>query len=138
MASYLTCAPSQFCCGMQELGNFNYVDPPGGKRMTHYHKVGGSWKSQPNAEPTTKEEVMATIARYTNGGIIATTGAGQEYMDPVLEECGFKCVTVFRNPGHANTAVKIWTKVLNEYVPDPPAKEKTGAEACPCCEEVLG
>lgn len=98
---------TQFCCGMSEFGNFNYVDPPGGKKMTHYHKV-GLWKSQPNAEPTTKEEILERLAMSGGAAVICTTGAGQEYLDAILPECGFKHVETFRNPGHANTDVKVW------------------------------
>lgn len=105
----ITVSPSKFCCGLQELGNFNYVDPPGGKQMTHYHMIGGSWRTQQNAKPSTKEDVLEKM-RYvsTNSAILATTGAGQEYMDPVLQEIGFRHVYTFINSGHAKTPVKVW------------------------------
>ena len=100
--------PSRFCCGMTEIGNFNYVDPEGGKKMTHYHSINGSWASQPNADYTTKEDVLERIKYLTSGNLICSTGAGQEYMDPILEEIGFRHVFTFVNPGHAQTPVKIW------------------------------
>lgn len=101
---------TQFCCGMAELGNFNYVDPPGGKKMTHYHRVNG-WQAQQNAEPTTKEDILQRVRSGGGVGVICTTGAGQEYLDSILPECGFKHVETFINPSHANTPVKIWVYV---------------------------
>lgn len=96
-----------YCCGMIELGNFNYIDPPGGKKMTHYHGIGGGWKPQENTEGTTEEEILAQI-KWSTGGVMASTGAGQEYVEPILEKIGFKKVFTFVNPGHANTPVNIW------------------------------
>ena len=96
-----------FCCGMSELGNFNYDDPPGTPAMTHYHKVNG-WVSQPkNADHTTEEQIRAQL-QYVGGAVMATTGAGQEYVEPILEKIGFQKVWSFINPGHAKTEVKVW------------------------------
>lgn len=99
--------PAAYCCGLVELGNFNYIDPPGGKKMTHYHKLGG-WSVQQNADPTTKEEIQAVLKNIYAAGVICTTGAGQEYLEPVLEELGFKRSATFNNPGHAGTDVNLW------------------------------
>ena len=99
--------PSAYCCGLTELGNFNYIDPPKGKKMTHYHKLGG-WEVQQNQDPTTKEELQATLTHVYGAGVICTTGAGQEYLDPTLKELGFVEAAGFTNPGHANTGVKLW------------------------------
>lgn len=104
----------EYCCGMVELGNFNYVDPPGGKKMTHYHKLDGSWSSQQNAIPTTKEEVLERMRGSEGMGIMCSTGAGQEYLEPILEEIGFSRVFTFRNPGHANTPVSVWVYSKNK------------------------
>lgn len=109
----VTTQNSAYCCGMVELGNFNYVDPPGGKKMTHFHKVGGTWKTQANAEPTTKEDILARMG-VPGSGFIATTGAGQEYLEPVLKEIGFTEAAEFRNPDHANTGVKLWVFVRHK------------------------
>lgn len=100
--------PSTYCCGLVELGNFNYVDPPDGKKMTHYHNNGGGWAAQPNAEPTTKEQIEKTLSTVYAAGVVCTTGAGQEYLDPILAEIGFTHAASFQNPGHANTEVKLW------------------------------
>jgi hypothetical protein len=108
--NHLQVLMTQFCCGMAELGNFNYVDPPDGKKMTHYHKVGG-WQSQPNAEPTTKEEILERMKSSGGVATVCTTGAGQEYLDAILPECGFTQVSTFTNPSHANTPVKIWVHI---------------------------
>lgn len=102
---------TQFCCGMSEFGNFNYVDPEDGKRMSHYHKVGGGWKTQTNQEPTTKQDILDRLKFAGSAAVVCTTGAGQEYLDPILPECGFKHVSTFINPGHANTPVKVWVYV---------------------------
>lgn len=102
-----------FCCGMQELGNFNYVDPPGGKSMPHYHNIGGGWRSQQNADKTTKDEILKSMAGY-GGGVVCTTGAGQEYVEPILEEIGFKRVFTYKNPGHAQTPISLWAYSKNE------------------------
>jgi hypothetical protein len=91
---------------MSELGNFNYIDPPDGKKMTHYHKING-WVPQENAQGTTEEQIRAQI-QYSSGAVMASTGAGQEYVEPILEKIGFKNVYTFVNPGHANTPVKVW------------------------------
>lgn len=99
---------TQFCCGMSELGNFNYVDPPDGVKMSHFHKVGGEWATQKNAGPTTKEDVEQRIRNTGSAAVVCTTGAGQEYLDDILPQCGFKHVSTFINPGHANTPVKVW------------------------------
>lgn len=100
---------SQFCCGMSELGNFNYVDPPDGKKMTHYHKVGGGWSTQQNQDPTTKEDIVQRMGYVDGiGALVCTTGAGQEYLDPILAEIGWDHVFTFVNPGHAKTPVKVW------------------------------
>lgn len=108
----ITTYPSTYCCGLQELGNFNYVDPEGGKKMTHYHKIGQSWSVQQNQDMSTKEDVLGRMG--ANQAYIATTGAGQEYMDPILSEIGFKHVFTFINPGHAQTPVKVWCYSKNE------------------------
>lgn len=106
--SNLRIQPFTFCCGMTELGNFNYDDPPGTKQMTHYHKINNGWNPQPkNAVHTTEEEIKAQM-KYVGGGLLATTGAGQEYVEPILEKLGFKNVFTFTNPGHANTDIKVW------------------------------
>lgn len=103
-----------YCCGMVELGNFNYNDPPGTPDMTHYHKLGGGWKAQGKKEEgNTLEQVKAHI-QWASGGVMATTGAGQEYMEPILASAGFKNVFTFKNPGHANTLVKVWCYSKNE------------------------
>lgn len=96
----------EFCCGMTELGNFNYVDPPGGKKMSHYHKIGG-WRLQENNPGNTLTQIKAAMARG-GAGIMASTGAGQEYVEPILAELGWKHVFTFRNPSHADTPVKVW------------------------------
>lgn len=114
---------TQFCCGMAELGNFNYVDPPGGKGMSHYHKVGHGWQPQKNAEPTTKDEILQRVRNSGGVGVICTTGAGQEYLDPILPTCGFTHVSTFINPSHANTPVKIWV-YIRPGCETPAAKEK--------------
>jgi hypothetical protein len=111
----ITSRPSTYCCGMTELGNFNYVDPPDGKKMTHYHMIGGSWATQQNQEPSTKEDLVNAM-KYLNAAVLATTGAGQEYMDPILEEVGFRHVFTFVNPGHAQTPVKVWCYAKNSQV----------------------
>lgn len=98
---------------MTELGNFNYVDPPDAPKMTHYHKVGGGWQVQQNQDYTTKEDVEARLKGIYSGAVMATTGVGQEYMDPILTELGFKEVAEFVNPGHAKTNVKVWVKVIH-------------------------
>lgn len=103
----ITTHPSTFCCGLVELGNFNYVDPPGGKKMIHYHKLNNTWAAQQNQEPNTKEDVLERM-KYITSGVVASTGAGQEYMDPILADIGFRHVFTFINPGHAQTPVKIW------------------------------
>ncbi len=115
--SNLTIRPLEFCCGATELGNFNYIDPPDGKKMTHYHKVGGGWKSQPNAAGTTKEEIQKQI-QYQSGGVVCSTGAGQEYLEPILSELGFRKVFTFINPGHAQTPVHIWCYSKHEVKPE--------------------
>lgn len=102
-----------FCCGMFEFGNFNYVDPEDGKHMSHFHQVNG-WKSQPNAQPTTKAEIEEKIKHIGHSGVICSTGAGQEYLEPILEEVGFKRVYTFKNPGHAGTPVTVWCFSRNE------------------------
>jgi hypothetical protein len=112
---------SAYCCGMVELGNFNYVDPPDGKKMVHYHKVGGSWQVQRDNDYTTKEDVKRAM-EVPGAGFIATTGAGQEYMDPILAELGFKHVSTFINPGHAGTPVKLW--VFSRHMVDAKPEEK--------------
>lgn len=99
--------PSAYCCGLTELGNFNYIDPPGGKKMTHYHNTGG-WSVQQNQDPTTKEDILAMLKMCYGAGVVCTTGAGQEYLDPTLKEIGFVECATFLNPGHANTPVKLW------------------------------
>lgn len=103
-----------YCCGMYELGNFNYVDPPGGKKMTHYHKSGGGWASQPNAAPTTKEDILKRMQGHEAFGIMCSTGAGQEYLEPILEEIGFQRVFTFRNPAHAQTPINVWVYSKNK------------------------
>ena len=103
----LTTHGFRFCCGMTELGNFNYIDPPDGKKMTHYHGIGGGWTPQQNAEATTEAEILEKI-KWIPGGVMASTGAGQEYVEPILEKIGFKKVYTFVNPGHANTPINIW------------------------------
>lgn len=103
--------PTQFCCGLAELGNFNYIDPPDGKRMTHYHKVGSGWQTQQNVAPedgTSLADIKQVVAQNYSSGMICTTGAGQEYVEPLLAEAGFEHISTFYNPGHANTAVKVW------------------------------
>ena len=93
---------------MSELGNFNYDDPPGTKPMTHYHNVAGSWATQnKNAEHTTEEQIRKQL-EYLGGAVMCTTGAGQEYVEPILEKIGFQKVWSFINPGHAKTEVKVW------------------------------
>jgi hypothetical protein len=74
--------------------------------MTHYHKLSG-WAVQQNAEPTTVEDVKAKMHEISSGGI-CTTGAGQEYMDPILVEAGWKHVFTYINTGHAQTPIKVW------------------------------
>jgi hypothetical protein len=106
----LRTANAQYCCGMVELGNFNYIDPPDGKKMTHFHKVGSGWSVQENAEPTTREDIEKALQNTFAACIVCTTGAGQEYLEPTLAEVGFKHVFTFKNPGHANTDVKLWVK----------------------------
>lgn len=105
--SNLSLFSTQFCCGMSELGNFDYIDPEG-TSMTHYHKVDGTWKTQDGKSKTgtTKEEIQNKI-KYANG-IIATTGKGQEYVEPLLLECGFKHIYSFTNTGHYQTEIKVW------------------------------
>ena len=103
----LTTRGFQFCCGMTELGNFNYIDPPGGKKMTHYHGINGGWSVQQNNDATTEEEIREKM-KWLPGGVMASTGAGQEYVEPVLEKIGFKKVYTFVNPGHANTPINLW------------------------------
>jgi hypothetical protein len=110
----VTTAPSQFCCGMVELGNFNYVDPPGGKKMTHYHKIHGSWAVQQNNEPTTKADVLERMGNKARTCYMCTTGAGQEYMEPILQEIGFYNTFTFINPDHAKTPVKLWVYSENK------------------------
>lgn len=102
-----------FCCGAVELGNFNYVDPKDGKQMPHYHNIGGSWKAQQNAAESTEKDILDAI-RYASGGVICSTGAGQEYVEPILEKIGFKRVFTFRNSGHAQTPISIWCYSKNE------------------------
>lgn len=106
-----------FCCGAMELGNFNYDDPPDAKSMTHYHRVDGGWKTQSkHAERTTKAEIEERLRYAGSGAVLCTTGVGQEYLEPILTECGFDHVSTFRNPGHAGTNVKLWCKVLHKPV----------------------
>lgn len=109
MSKNLMTRPSEYCCGLTELGNFDYIDPPDGKKMTHYHKIGGSWSVQGNAkEGTTKEQILATMGRVHSAGYVCTTGAGQEYVEPLLAEIGFQNVFTYINPGHASTPIKMW------------------------------
>lgn len=105
-----------FCCGGTEFGNFNYVDLPESKRMTHYHKVGG-WKSSPNSQddPTTKADIEEKLRYVSSSLVMATTGSGQEYVEPILAEMGFSHVFTFLNPDHANTPVKLWVKAKAPY-----------------------
>lgn len=112
-ANNLQLSAMRFCCGAQELGNFNYVDLEDGKDMTHYHLIGGGWAPQQNAQPTTKDEILAKLGTY-GGGVVASTGAGQEYLEPILAEIGFKHVFTFQNPGHAKTDIKLWAYSKNE------------------------
>lgn len=101
----------EYCCGGTELGNFNYVDLPDAKGMTHYHKV-GSWKSNPNekGDPTTAEDLAVKMQYMHSALVMATTGSGQEYMEPILANAGFNHVFSFINPDHANTEVKLWAR----------------------------
>lgn len=102
-----------FCCGMTELGNFNYDDPPGTPQMTHYHKISGWVPQSKHAEHTTEKEIRAQI-QYVSGGVLCTTGAGQEYVEPILAKIGFKHVFTYTNPGHANTDIKVWCYAKTE------------------------
>lgn len=106
--SNLSVINTQFCCGMSEMGNFDYIDPKD-VSMAHYHKVGGGWKTVDGKEKpgTTKEEILEKL-KYTSSGVIASTGKGQEYMEPILAECGFKHVFSFQNTGHYQTEIKVW------------------------------
>lgn len=109
--NHVRVSPLQYCCGMWELGNFNYIDLPGSKSMTHFHKMSG-WSSQRSRpdDPTTYEDVANALKPCGNAGVVCTTGSGQEYMDSVLVACGFEHVSTFVNPGHAQTPVKVWTR----------------------------
>jgi hypothetical protein len=98
--------PSAFCCGLAELGNFNYQDPEDGVKVTHYHRK-GTWQSVSNAQGTTLTQVKQAIA-YNPGAVLCTTGVGQEYMEPILKEAGFVHVFSYQNPGHAKTEIKMW------------------------------
>lgn len=101
----------EYCCGGTELGNFNYVDLPDAKKMNHYHKVGG-WKANPNdkGDPTTEEDIRVKMQYMHSALVVATTGSGQEYMEPILSKAGFQHVFTFINPDHADTPVKLWAK----------------------------
>ena len=107
----LMLSPFQYCCGGVELGNFNYVDTKP-FNATHFHKKNGGWQSNPNEkdDPTTYEDIEKKLMEVHAALCVATTGAGQEYVEPHLEKLGFKMVYAFINPGHANTEVKLWAR----------------------------
>jgi hypothetical protein len=110
----LASRPLNYCCGGTEVGNFNYVDEKEFK-ATHFHRVGGGWKANPNAkgDPTTMDDLRHLVHSVYSALTIATTGAGQEYMEPLLAEMDFQHVFTFPNPGHANTPVKLWARAKN-------------------------
>ena len=100
---------SNFCCGVVEIGNFNYLKDRGPKGMPHYHKSGSGWATQKAAEPTSIKELVQVLNSVTSysGAVICTTGADQEYMEPLLREVGF-CENAFVNRGHEQGEVKFW------------------------------
>lgn len=124
----LATRPLDYCCGGVELGNFNYVDPPDGKKMSHYHKVSSTWKSRPNEQddPTTMADLKEKLQYVHSSLVMATTGAGQEYVEPLLQELGFQHVFTFVNLDHADTPVKLWARAKKPYVAPSVADKKAG------------
>lgn len=118
-----------FCCGLAELGNFNYT----AKSFTHYHAGNnGGWQQVGADKPTTREEVIEKLVSSCQGygGVIATTGKDQEYVDELLPSLGFVFFE-FQNRAHFRTGVKIWfldmNKFFSEVLPREKEKVKVGA-----------
>ena len=111
-------AGSHFCCGVSEIGNFNYVKDRGPRGFSHYHKVGGTWAAQKAADPTTEEELKSVLrgVLYSSGAVFCTTGADQEYMEPILRKVGFR-EQLFKNNTHEKGEVKLWLLLAHEYKP---------------------
>ena len=121
----ISVASSHFCCGLAEMGNFNYT----GEKFTHYHRPNGNGSDTvvKAGKPTTREEILEKLkANTSRGGIICTTGVDQEYLNDILPTLGFVNIP-FTNRTHYKTEVKLWFLDMNVFVNDILPREKKTA-----------
>lgn len=111
-------APSHYCCGIVEIGNFEYTKDRGPKGGNHFHKIGGGWQTQKAAPGTSEGEIRSVVFGLTKhyGGVICSTGADQEYLDDILPRLGF-VRTDFTNVVHERGTVKFWFLASDKYLP---------------------
>lgn len=121
----LVISASHYSCGIMEMGNFNYVKDMGPKGMPHYHKIGG-WVRQAKAPETTEQEIRflleGQVLQGGCGGVTCSTGADQEYVEPILEKLGF-VGHEFVARSHEKGRVKLWFLDVNKYKKAEPVLE---------------
>lgn len=106
--------PSNFCCGMFELGNFGYDKFNCSNGNTHYHRgqQSGGWEAIKNTELTTKEEILKAVNKSQASAVVCSTSEHQEYLIPILEEIGF--IKVFFKSRWSNAESAVWVLAVNK------------------------
>ena len=117
--SKITMLPSNFCCGIMEIGNFGYTEDRMPNGTPHFHRPNGRGSDTvvKKAKPTTKQEVLDVIKTAVNhgtGAIITSIGVHQEYMEPILLELGFEKFE-FKNRCHERTKVGFFILDVNKH-----------------------